>query len=54
MVMCRNGYGPILPWAEMVMGQNDQLPKYAVTSMGFIIKLIHVTVPIELVDLSIF
>ena len=26
MVMGRNGYGPILSWAEMVMGRNDQLP----------------------------
>ena len=23
MVMGRNGYGPILSWAEMVMGRND-------------------------------
>ena len=26
MVMGRNGYGPILSWAEMVMGRKDQLP----------------------------
>ena len=24
--MGRNGHGPILSWAEMVMGRNDQLP----------------------------
>ena len=24
--MGRNSYGPILAWAEMVMGRNDQLP----------------------------
>ena len=31
MVMDRNGYGPILSWAEMVMGRNDQLPYVRVT-----------------------
>ena len=40
MVMGRNGYGPILSWAEMVMGRNDQLP-FLTLYKSLVCSIIH-------------
>ena len=44
--MGRNGYRPILSWAEMVMGRNDQLPNTSNSIHLFIWVVINLVVKI--------